>query len=223
MQINAEKRTQFGKKTKKLRREYKVPAVVFGKEIESIPITIDVNDFIRVFREAGETNLIDLVIGDTSEKVLVKQVDLHPVNSGVLHVNFHQVNLKEKLTASIPVEIVGEEENALIESGDALPLTLLSEITIEALPTDLPDSFTVDISGLAEIGDGITISELEYDKSKIEIVGYEEDELIVKIDYAVQEEEEEEELTEEEMLGQIEVTGEKEPTEDDDGDESEEE
>lgn len=221
MQLVVKKRTEFGKNTKKLRREFKVPGVVYGKDFDSTSITLDLNPFVKVYNEAGETNLIDLDIDGQKEKVLIKEVQVHPVNGGVLHVNFHKVNLKEKINASIPVEITGDEDHSLIESGEALVLPLLTAIEISALPTDLPNSFTVDISGLQEVGAALTIADLVYDKDKIELVGYEDDDLIVKLDYAVTEEAEEEELTEEEMIANLEVTGEK-PAADDDEDSDEE-
>lgn len=222
MQLNAQKRKEFGKENKKLRRERNIPGVVFGKGLESIPITLNVNDFVKVYTAAGETNLVDLKIDGTTEKVLIKEVQVHPVSSSILHANFHKVNLKEKVTASIPVEIEGEEENALVKSGEALVFAVFNEIEIEALPTDLPDAFIVNVKDLAEIGAGITLAELKYDRSKVEIVGHEEDDLIVKLDYAVTQEEESEEKTEAELLEQIEVTGEKPETDDEESDDTEE-
>ncbi len=222
MQLNAKKRQEFGKENKKLRRERSIPGVVFGKGLTSIPITLNVNDFIKTFTVAGETNLVDLKIDDAVEKVLIKEVQVHPVSSAILHVNFHKVNLKEKVTASIPVEIVGEEENALVKSGDALVFAVFSEIEIEALPTDLPDAFIVDVKGLSEIGAGITIAELNYDRAKVEILDHEEDDLVVKLDYAITQEESTEEKTEAELLEQIEVTGEKPETDDEESEESDE-
>jgi len=206
MELIAEKREIFGKKTKNIREERKVPAVVFGKGIESTSILIDLNTFKKVYREAGDTTLIDLKFDGFDEKVLVKEIQFHPVTSRVLHVSFHKVDLTQKITADIPVEIVGDEENELVSSGQAMVLTLLSEITVEAYPTDLPSEFVVDVSGLAEIGTGLTVAVLEYDKEKVSLVGYEDDELVVKLDYAEMEEEEEEVVSEEELIEGVEAT-----------------
>lgn len=222
MQLNAKKRQEFGKENRKLRRERSIPGVVFGKGLDSIPITLNVNDFVKVYTTAGETNLVDLKIDGSIEKVLIKEVQFHPVSSSILHVNFHKVNLKEKVTASIPVEIEGEEENALVKSGEALVFAVFNEIEIEALPTDLPDAFIVNVKDLAEIGAGITIAALNYDRSKVEILDHEEDDLVVKLDYAVTQEELAEEKTEAELLEQIEVTGEKPESEDEESAETEE-
>ncbi len=206
MQLIAEKRETFGKKNKNLRKQGSVPAVVFGKGMESIPVYVSAVDYAKVYAEAGETNLVDLIIDGNTEKVLIKEAQLHPVSSKVLHVNFHKVDLKTKINADIPVEVVGEEQNELIKGGEALALLLINEITISALPTDLPNEFTVDVSGLQKIGDGITAAQLDYDREKVELLDIEDDELVVKLDYAIQEEEPEEELSEEELLAQMEVT-----------------
>ncbi|HXK52378.1 50S ribosomal protein L25 [Candidatus Nomurabacteria bacterium] len=215
MQLNAQKREVFGKKTKSLRENRLIPAVIFGKGMESVPVSINYVDFVRVNNKAGETNVIDLMVDGTEYKVLTKGIAVHPVTSTILHVDFHKVNLKEKISATIPVEIVGEEKNPLVKNGQGLVLVLLNEIDVEALPTDLPNNFTVDVSGLVEIDQGITVKELNYDRSKVEIKDYEDEDLVVKIGYAVQEEIVEE--TEEDALSKIEATEETAKDETDEG------
>lgn len=206
MQIAAQKREIFGKNTKKLRKEMKLPAVVFGPDMESTAITIDKNEFIKLYRAAGDTSVIDVnVEGDGSFKTLVKDIHYHPVSDEILHVDFYKVNLKEKTTAMIPVEIVGDEEAPIIKSGEGVLLQIINEIEVEALPMDLPSEFTVDVSGFADLDAAITVGDLNYDKSKVEIVDLEDDTLVVKVD-APQSEEPEEEISEEEALAGIEAT-----------------
>lgn len=221
MQIVAEKRTKYGKDTKKLRRENNIPAVMFGKGVDSLALTIALNDFVRVYREAGETNLVDLKIDGSISKVLIRDVQLHPVSSEILHINLQKVNLKEKLTADIPVEIINEEENEHVKSGEGIVLLLLNTISVEALPTDLPDVFTIDAASIANIGDVVTVADLTYDKTKVEIVHHEAEDLVAKLDYAGTLEEEEE-ITEEEMLEKLEVTSEVEPKDDEEAEGEEE-
>jgi len=211
MEIQAQKRETLGKKSNIYRKQRQTPAVVYGNKIESTPLVVDTLDFIRVYKKAGETTLIDLKFNDGSEKVLVKEVQIHPVTMNPLHVSFHKVDLTEKIRANVPVEVTGEEECEVIKSGEGMLLVLLNEIEVEALPTDLVHSFQINVSHLNEIGDGIAISELEYNREKVEIVNKEEDEFIVKIDHAEMEEEpEEEELSEEELVAGVEATEEKE-------------
>src|SRR3989338_22679 len=215
MEIIAEKRNQLGKQSKKLRLDRKLPAVVFSKGVESLPLTVDFNQFVKVFSEAGETTLVDLKHGSSSEKVLIKDLQLDPVTGNPIHVSFQKVNLKKKITADIPVEVVGEETNELVKSGEGLILQLLNEITVEALPTDLPRKFEVDVSKITEVGVGLKISDLEYDRDKVELVDHEHDELVVKIDKAEMEEEVEEgaPVTEAELVAGVEGTEELTPEE----------
>jgi len=213
MEIIAEKREKLGKKAKSLIKEKKVPAIIFGEDFDSIPLTVDLIQFKKVYREAGENTLITLKYNGSSEKVLIKGTQLHPVTLEPIHIDFHKVNLKEKIRADIPVEIAGEEQSTIIKSGKGLLLTLLHEIEVEALPADLPSSFEVDVSGLSEIGQGITVGELKLDKEKVEIIDLEPEEFVVKIDYAEMEEEPEEEISEEELVEKVKATEEKEEAE----------
>ncbi len=223
MEIIAEKRTIKGKQNKKLRRDRKIPATVYGKGMESESLTIDLNNFIKVFKEAGETTLIDLKYDGTDEKVLVKEFQVHPVSLVPTHVSFHKVDLTEKINANVPVEVIGEDVSPVVKSGEGLVLVLLNEIEVQALPANLPSEFTVDISNLDEVGAGITVGELIFDKEKVEIIGLEEDEIIVKIDYAEMLEEEEEEVSEEELIAGVEATEEKPEEEGEEAEEKSEE
>jgi large subunit ribosomal protein L25 len=186
--IEAVNREMKGRKVKALRRQGLIPANVFGKTTESAAIQVKAADFIRLFSEVGETTLIDLSI--ESEKnprpVLVVNVQHHPVTSVPLHIDFHQVSLKEKVTANIPVEIIGESP-AVQDLGGVL-LTALSEIEVEALPTDLPEKIEIDISGLTNIGDSIAVKDIKVDTSKVTITT-DAEETVVNIQEPAAEEE----------------------------------
>ncbi len=211
MELTGEKRQKLGKATKSLKTEGLIPAVVFGKGLKSSSISIKNLDFVRVFDEAGETSLIDLKItGEQDEKVLVKDVQYNPVYGNIIHVGFYKPNLKEKTTAEIPVEIIGADKNPLVKSGQAMVLVLMQEIEVEALPTDLPHTFNIDITNLEKVGDGVTVAGLEYDKSKVTIKDLEDDDLVVKLESAQMAEEKEEEVkTEAEVIEGMEATAEK--------------
>ena len=92
MQLTAKKRTQFGKKTKNLRQNRELPAVVFGKDIGSISVSVGDLEFVKIYNQAGETNLVDLNVNGDIFKVLIREVQLHPVTSKAVHANFHKVN-----------------------------------------------------------------------------------------------------------------------------------
>ncbi len=191
MQINAKKRTELGKKAKKVKADKMVPAVVFGKGMESTPLAVSLLEFLKVYKTAGETSLIDLKIGDAGiEKVLVKDVQTNPVTNTPVHVGFYKVNLKEKTRATVPVEVIGAELSPILKSGEGVLLTLLNEVDVECLPSDIPHEFTIDVSGFTEVGTSITAAQLQYDKNKVKLIDIEPEELIVKIDYPQREEEE---------------------------------
>jgi len=213
MELVGQKREILGKKTKILRENRLLPAVIFGKGLESLSITVTYNDFVKVFKKAGETSVFDVLIEGKKHPVLVKDVQLHHITSKPIHVGFYEVDLKEKINANIPVEVINEEENALVKSGDALILVLLNEIEVEALPTDLPENFTIDAVKLETMDSTVLVSDLKYNREKVEIVGIEPEEIIVKLDYAQMLEEEEEEVDEAEAMADIEATEEKEPEE----------
>lgn len=164
-----------------------LPAVVFGKETASISLSMKKSDFAKVFKEAGESTLIDLVIdGETEARpVLVSEMQLDPLSGRTIHVSFHQVQLKEKVIVKVPVVITGE--SSVVKNGQGVLLTLINEIEIEAFPRDLPKEFEVDISGLTEVGMGIHIRDLKI--AEIATIKNAPDELVVKIDNLTVEEE----------------------------------
>ena len=166
--LKADKRTVLGSKVKQLRRKGLVPANLFGKTIESQSIQVNSVDFNRVYKEAGETSLIWISVeGEEKERpTLVTSVQFNPVTGNKIHVDFHQVNLKEKVTANVPVEIIGE--SALVASNGAVLSQSLNEIEIEALPTEIPESITFDISTLKAIGDHLLVSDAKV-SSDVEI------------------------------------------------------
>lgn len=157
-----------GRKVKTLRKQGLLPANVFGKKIESKPIQVDEKTFLAVYEEVGETGLIDLEIdSEKAVPVLISEYQVDPLSGNIIHVDFHQVDLTVKVSASVPIEIVGESP-AVKDKGGILNTTL-NEVEVEALPADLPENIEVDISTLLEIGDAITIADLKIDASKISI------------------------------------------------------
>jgi|WetSurMetagenome_2_1015567.scaffolds.fasta_scaffold147336_2 large subunit ribosomal protein L25 len=166
--LKADKRTVLGSKVKQLRRQGIVPANLFGKTIDSQAIQVNAVDFNRAYKEAGETSLIWVKVeGEEKERpTLVTGVSVNPMTGAKNHIDFHQVNLKEKVTANVPVEIIGESE--LINTNAAVLSQSLNEIEVEALPTDIPESITFDISVLKEIGDQLKVSDAKV-SSDVEI------------------------------------------------------
>ena len=207
MKLRAEKRELLGKKVKTLRAVGLVPAVIFGKDERSLPITVNKKEFLDVFKEVGETGLVEVELKDQTSNVLIRNYTKHSVTGNILHIDMYKVNLKEKTSAIVPIVFEGVPE--MVKSGDAILLEILNEIEVECLPTDIPKQFTVDTTVLKDLDAIITVSDLNYDKEKITILGHEENEPVAKLDYAVMEEEVVEEVTEAEAIEGVEATEEK--------------
>lgn len=164
--LNAQKRTVVGRKVKKLRKEGLVPANLYGKKVKSQSVQVAEKEFSSVFTKAGETGLVELMLDKQVHPVLVKNVTYHPVTGSPLHVDFFQVDLKEKVQTRVPLSFVGESPAVKDKLG--VLLTILSEIEIEALPTDLPEKIEVDVTNLKAVGDTIKVSDLKItDKIKV--------------------------------------------------------
>ncbi len=158
MKLSARPRELLGKKSHRLLREGGLPAVVYGHHAEALPITLDAREFAHVYHRVGRTHLIDLEIDGRADKVLVKEVQTHPRRHGPIHVDLHQVSLSEKLQVEVPVLVTGE--SPVVKQGDADVQINAHTVKVECLPTDIPESFTVDISGLQNVGDALRVSDL---------------------------------------------------------------
>ncbi len=158
-QLKSEPRTVLGKKVKKLRREGWVPANVYGKGLESKAIQVKLTDFNAVYKEAGETGLIDLTVGDSTKPVLIKNLQQAFPLHIPLHVDFYQVNLKEKVKTMVPVVLTGEA--AAVTEKIGLLLQTLSEVEIEALPEELPENIEISVEKLAAVDEQLSVEDLK--------------------------------------------------------------
>lgn len=184
--LNAQERIILGKQVKKLRREGLIPAHVFGNKVETEHVAVKSVDFVKAYDTAGESGLIDLKIGEEKVRpVLIRDVQVDPVHGATLHVDFYQVNLKEKVRVWVPIELTGDEPE-VVGSGEAVVIQPMNEVEVEALPTELPENLTVDISSLKVIGDAIPVSQLNLSEG-VEIIA-DPEAVVVKLDNAVTEE-----------------------------------
>lgn len=158
--LKATKREDVGRKVKRLRLEGKLPATVYGKKLTSENLIVSTGEFTKVFSTAGETGLIELEIDGKVKPVLIHHVQKDPVKETLLHVEFHQVDLKEKVHASVPLVLIGESPVVAQKAG--VVLNLLSDVEVEALPTDLPEKIEVDVTALSEVGQELKVSDLHF-------------------------------------------------------------
>jgi len=178
-QLKAEKRAIEGRKVKNLRKEGVLPGNVYGKKVKSQAVQVVLKDFTNIYKEIGETGLLTLVVGSEEKPVLIHNLQLNPISDEPVHVDFLQVDLKEKVEADIPVELVGESPAEKQALGTVVQY--INEVSVESLPTDLPESFEVDTSLLTEVDQAIMIKDLKYDKSKVEIKS-DLDEIVAKVE-----------------------------------------
>ncbi len=143
---------------KHLRKARKLPAVVYGKNQESISLTLDASDFLKLFRKAWESNIINLKFGKENIEVLVHDFQTEPVSGEYIHVDFFALTRGEKLKTMIHLNFIGDSEAvkewAVLEE-------LQKEVEVSVLPKDLVDHIDVDLSVLKEFDSNIKASELK--------------------------------------------------------------
>lgn len=157
--LAAEVRTAIGTGVRALRRSGKVPAVVYGHNIAPISIQLDAREVTNTLRRAGRNTLIALSVGDDgkSKMVLTREVQRDPIRRTIQHIDFYEVNMAEKITASIRVICTGESED--VKSGAGVLLQERDSLDIEALPGDLIESVTIDVSQM-KIDDVVRVKDL---------------------------------------------------------------
>jgi large subunit ribosomal protein L25 len=167
--LPAEIREGIGKgRARKLRAKGLVPAIFYGPRTQSIPLVIDAKELAKTLQtEAGENVLIDLDIrkGDRSERkvVMMKDVQIDPLQGTALHTDFYEVVMDEMITVEVPIHLVGKPEGT--KMGGILE-QVRRVIQIQCLPGDIPKRIDVDVSSL-KIGDSIHVQEIQIEKVKI--------------------------------------------------------
>jgi large subunit ribosomal protein L25 len=145
--IDVTKREQFGSRvSRRLRKSGRVPGVVYGASDGScISFAADARELRRVLVGAGA--LIDLKVDGDARPVIVKDMQLHPVRGELLHVDFLQVRLDEKIQTTVALQVEGGDDAPGVKEGGVLEVAT-HQLNIEALPTEIPEAITVDVSGL---------------------------------------------------------------------------
>jgi len=163
VELPVKARSEVGKRAaKRLRAIGQIPAVVYGRDMQSLPVSVDAVTFSRVVREtAWFSTLLRLRIegaelDDPTPSVMIAEVQRDPVRQRLLSVDFHRVSLQEKVHAVVPV--VHIKQSPGVKRGGILE-HITHEVMVECLPTDIPDHLEADISSL-EIGDVLRVSNL---------------------------------------------------------------
>jgi|688.fasta_scaffold00773_48 large subunit ribosomal protein L25 len=211
MEISAKKRELLGRKTKNLRKQGLLPAVLYSRESsvsgkDVLNLSLNAEEFKKIYREVGTSALIKLNIEDGKKaNILISQVQFDAVTLNPIHASLFEVDMKEEIETDIPVNIINGEENDLVKSGEGIVILLQSNIKVKCLPANIPHEFVVDALTFKAVGDVFKVSDLKIDASKVEIL-IDAEEAIAKMDFAQQLEVEEDTPM---SIDQIEVTSEK--------------
>jgi large subunit ribosomal protein L25 len=196
IELNASKRTVRGSQVKRLRREGWLPGVIYGMGAESMALQLDMKEVSRTISRLGSSTLIDLVVDGKTHKVLLKEIQRDVIRRTPIHVDFLEVALDVRIKAVVPIELLGE--SPAVRDLAAVLVQAILEVEVEALPMDLPDRLSVDQGLLEEMDSIITIADL----GTVEGVSIlnEPENVIARVTYQIEEEEEEEEILEEELI-----------------------
>lgn len=137
----------------------KIPAVFYGPKAESTPIWVNEADFLRVWKEAGESTVVTLSLDDETHDTLIHDVNREPVKGAIRHVDFYVLEKGKKVEISIPLEFIGVSEAVKTLGGNLVKV--LHEVEIEAMPKDLPHAIEVDISTLIDFDSQIHAGDLK--------------------------------------------------------------
>jgi large subunit ribosomal protein L25 len=168
-QLFSHPRTLTGRKVKQLRSKGLTPGNIYGHKIKSLNIQLESKPFLKIYSQIGESTLAYLQVeGEKEDRpVFVNGLVKDPVTGQLLHITFHQVDLKEKVTAPVPIKLVGEPIAEKEKLG--IMVQQLDELEVEALPTNMPEHVEIDVTDLAVVGAHITIADLKLDTSKLTI------------------------------------------------------
>jgi len=183
--LKATKREIAGKQVKALRRSGSLPAVIYGRHLEPISISLDAHTAALVLAKVTSSSLVTIDLDGTEYPTLVREKQRNFVKDNLLHVDFLAVDLKENIRANVRVEITGI--SPAVKDLNAVLVTNITTLEVECLPTELPERFIVDIGSLKQVGDGIRVGDLQV-SDKVRVLT-DPDEMIVVTTFAKAEEE----------------------------------
>jgi large subunit ribosomal protein L25 len=186
-----------------LRREGKIPAVLYGPKTEPIILSVDIKDIEQILKQGGIGQvLLNLVIQNgkaVTKPAMIKELQIHPVSGKFLHIDFYEIDMQRKIRVGVPVVTKGKSKGT--ELGGLLQI-IRRELEVLCLPTQIPDAIEIDVTDL-DIGDSLHVNEIQLE-GNIEIAADVNFTVVtvltpkVEIEVAEEEEEVEEEAAEEE-------------------------
>lgn len=157
--LTAEKREQTGRQLDGLRKESKVPAVLYGTGVkENVSLAVNLQEFAHVYSDAGSSQVVELTADGTKYDVIVRDVQIDPITRDAIHVDFFAIDANQEITVDIPLEFIGAAP-AVKSSGGSLMMKLRA-LPVKCLPKNLVKSISVELDSLKTIEDTITVDNL---------------------------------------------------------------
>lgn len=168
MKMQIEKREVFGKnKVNKMRVENLIPGVIYSREKETQHVNINSIEFLRVYRVAGTSSMIDLELDGVSTPVIIKEVQRHPVRGNFTHIDFQELNMKEKIKMHVPISLLNRDS---IKLQPSILMQFLDQVEIECLPGNIPFNAELNVENM-DFTTALFVSDLDIAKDdNIEIL-----------------------------------------------------
>ncbi len=178
--VIAKVRSKFGSSdSKRLRRSGRVPGIIYGSNDEPTNIELDHNDIrLALDIESFHSSILDVEIDGKTEKVLLRDFQVHPYKQQVTHIDFQRVDESKELHTNVPLHFVGEDQCPAVKLGGGIVSHIMNEVEIKCLPKDLPEFIEVDISKL-DIGNSLHVSELNLPEKVNLVLHGQEDPVVV--------------------------------------------
>lgn len=159
LQLTAQKREIFGKKVKNLLTQGLIPAEIYGHGFENFHLAVSSKDFLKVWKEAGESSLVNVEVGGEKYPTLIHDVQHDLLGDRVIHIDFYHVRMDEKIRTHVPISFIGEPIGVREKGG--ILVKSVDKLEIEALPINLPSFLEVDISSLSDIHQSARVGDIK--------------------------------------------------------------
>jgi large subunit ribosomal protein L25 len=159
IELTATERTVTGSKVRHLRATGAIPAVMYGRGVDSLSLEVPAKEFEKTLKEAGESTLVYLTIGGAQHPTIIHDIARHPLTGALIHADFYKVRLDEKIKTMVPVVFMGEAP--AVKDFQGIFVRNINELEVEALPADLPHEIEVDVTGMKNLEDQIMLGSIK--------------------------------------------------------------
>jgi len=156
--LKATKRSVTGKQVRALRRAGELPGIIYGHNMEPVSISLNAHSATLLLNRTTASSLVTIELDGKEYPTLVRERQRNPVKSVYVHIDFQAVSMTEKINAEVAIQLIGI--SPAVKDFNAVLVTGISELEMEALPQDLPERIVVDISNMLKIGDGIYVRDI---------------------------------------------------------------